>query len=88
MWKIQLTKKAVKSLSNLTPQNQKYIQRYINTQILQASHPKMLGKPLAGNLKSFWRYRVGNYRIICQHTETILTILIIEILHRREAYKK
>lgn len=87
-WNIKLTKKAFKSLSSLTQQNQQYIQRYINEKILKSGHPKMLGKPLTGNLKSFWRNRVGNYRIICQHTETTLTILIIEILHRKEAYKK
>jgi mRNA interferase RelE/StbE len=46
-----------------------------------------VGKPLTGSLKGYWRYRVGDYRIICELRDEELLILVIEIAHRREVYK-
>jgi mRNA interferase RelE/StbE len=47
----------------------------------------MLGKMLAGELQGMIRYRVGDYRLICRLEDQALTILVIEIGHRREIYR-
>ncbi|WP_242005059.1 type II toxin-antitoxin system RelE family toxin [Brachyspira aalborgi] len=47
----------------------------------------MKGKSLAGNLSGFWRYRVGDYRIICDIVDSEITIYILDISHRSKSYK-
>lgn len=46
------------------------------------------GTALTGNKNEQWRYRVGNYRIIAHIDDETITILVLEIGHRREIYKK
>lgn len=52
-----------------------------------AEDPTSFGKPLTNNLKGFWRYRVGDYRIICDIRKKELIILVIDIGHRSKIYK-
>jgi mRNA interferase RelE/StbE len=47
-----------------------------------------LGKPLNGKLGTFWRYRVGDYRLICSIEDEKVTIVVVPIGHRREVYRK
>jgi len=49
--------------------------------------PRSLGEPLAGRLSGFWKYRVGNYRIIASIEDTRVLILIVRIGHRRAVYR-
>lgn len=46
------------------------------------------GKALTGNLKGIWRYRVGDYRIFAEFEDDELIVLIFEVAHRREVYKR
>lgn len=46
------------------------------------------GKALVGNLAGLWRYRVDDYRIICNIEDEVLVILVIDVAHRREVYKR
>ena len=50
--------------------------------------PRSRGKSLVGNLKGLWRYRVGDYRIICQIKNDQLIILVTDVAHRKHVYKK
>ena len=50
--------------------------------------PRSRGKSLVGNLKGLWRYRVGDYRIICQIKNDQLIILVTDVAHRKYVYKK
>jgi mRNA interferase RelE/StbE len=49
--------------------------------------PRYIGEPLAGPLKGIWRYRVGDYRILCRIRHGELIILVVEVGHRREVYR-
>ncbi|WP_432633080.1 type II toxin-antitoxin system RelE family toxin [Brachyspira sp.] len=49
-------------------------------------NPRSKGKSLAGNLKVFWRYRVGDYRLICEILDNELIIYAIKISHRKNVY--
>jgi mRNA interferase RelE/StbE len=49
--------------------------------------PRVLAKPLKGDLASFWRFRVGHYRIICDIQDDKLVILVITIGHRKDVYQ-
>jgi mRNA interferase RelE/StbE len=49
--------------------------------------PKKIGKKLSGNLSKYWRYRVGDYRIICELIDQELIILAVRISHRKDVYE-
>lgn len=57
-------------------------------EISQLDDPRSIGKGLTGNLAGLWRYRVGDYRIICDIEDAVLVILVIDVAHRREVYKR
>lgn len=50
--------------------------------------PQIFGKGLKGNKAGLWRYRIGNYRLICEIIDNKLIILVLTVGHRREIYKK
>jgi len=52
------------------------------------NNPRSKGKALSGNLKGLWRYRVGDYRVICQIIDNEVVILVVELGHRKEIYRK
>lgn len=86
-YKVQLEKKALKQLRKLDAINQRNIATFIDTHLQGTHAPRKQGKALTGHLKGFWRYRVGDYRIICDIKDDELIILAITIAHRREVYK-
>ena len=55
--------------------------------ISEYSDPEMFGKPLLGNKKGLWRFRVENYRVICQIKQKELIILVLDVGHRKNIYK-
>lgn len=87
-WKIEVTTKAEKYLKKLDPQWQRAIRDFVEKELRTATDPRRMGKPLVGNLAGLWRYRLGIYRIICHIDDDKLIVLIVEIGHRNEIYRK
>jgi mRNA interferase RelE/StbE len=85
-WQIRLTATAEKELAKLDKQAAQRIIRFLKDRISVSENPRTLGKQLTGELASFWRFRVGDYRIICDIQENELTVLTLRIAHRKEAY--
>jgi mRNA interferase RelE/StbE len=85
-WSVEVDKKAIKELTKLDKPIQT---RIINelTRISLSDNPKQFGKGLTANLIGLWRFRVGDYRIICEITDSKLKILVVRIAHRRNAYE-
>lgn len=77
---------AKKQLKNLDFTVQKRIAKFIDN-LEELENPRIKGKSLAGNLSGFWRYRVGDYRIICDIVDSEITIYILDISHRSKSYK-
>jgi mRNA interferase RelE/StbE len=71
----------------LDPPVQLRIKRFIESRLLGADNPRSLGDSLAGDKQGYWRYRVGDYRLICLLEDQELIILLVEIGHRREIYR-
>jgi len=87
-WQIEITERAAKQLKKLGASDAKRIRDYLRNRIVSLDHPRQLGKPLQGSEPgSYWRYRVGDYRILCELHDAELIILIIEAGHRREVYR-
>ena len=60
---------------------------WIDEHLEGCENPRAYGKPLKGNRKGYWRYRVGDYRIIADIQDNKILILVTEVGHRREIYK-
>ncbi len=86
MWAINLSKNAEKSLKGLDNTAKKRISAFIDS-LIENTNPRSSGKALQGSLKGLWRYRIGDYRLICQIKDNELIILLLEIGHRKDIYK-
>ena len=83
-WKIQFTAKAEKQLAKLDQPTAKKLYQFLTQKVVNS--PYDLGKPLSANLKGLWRYRIGNYRIIVEHHQDELVVLVLKLGHRKEIY--
>lgn len=59
---------------------------YLRELTAACEDPRQRGKGLTANLSGLWRYRVGDYRVICQIEDARLTVLVVQISHRSETY--
>lgn len=82
---VVFTDKAEKQFLKLDKPIQQQIQKFI-MRLKDLENPRSCGKSLVGNLIGFWRYRVGDYRLLCRIVDQELIISVVEIGHRREIY--
>ncbi|MGX2985380.1 type II toxin-antitoxin system RelE family toxin [Helicobacter sp. 23-1048] len=84
--KFAYTKQSLKSLSKLDKITQKRIMDF--TQELESlENPRIKGKALKGELSEYWRYRVGDYRLVCEIFDDTMLILCLKIDKRDKVYK-
>ncbi|HYA40015.1 MAG TPA: type II toxin-antitoxin system RelE/ParE family toxin [Syntrophobacteraceae bacterium] len=83
-WRISFTPRAERDLGRIDPQNARRINRYLRDRV--APDPRALGEPLKGQLREFWRYRVGDHRILAKIEDEQLLVLVVKIGHRSEVY--
>ena len=86
-WKVYFTDEFKKSFLKLDKNVQKIIKHWINNRLINIDDPRTFGKPLVGDLKNYWRYRIGDYRLIVRINNNELIILLIDIGHRKKIYK-
>ncbi|MDM1545230.1 type II toxin-antitoxin system RelE/ParE family toxin [Ignatzschineria indica] len=87
VWRIEYSDSALKALKKIDKTHAKRIVDTLELQIAHLDDPRVRGKALQGNFKNLWRYRVGNYRIICDIQNKKLTILALFIGHRKKIYR-
>ena len=85
-WSYSFSEQARKDFLRLDRQIQKEILRYFDTRLAGTGNPRRFGKALRGELSGVWRYRVGDYRILCHIKERQLLILIVALGHRKNVY--
>ena len=78
-WKIELTEEAEAFLQKLAKSDRKTLSLIYKKLLVFAENPKQFGKPLIGDKQGIWRYRVGNYRILCHLNDGRLLILVLII---------
>ena len=86
-WSITISPEAEKQAKKLGPSAEREIARYLRQRIAKAENPRHFGKPLSSNLAGLWRYRIGDYRLICEIQDEKLVVLVIKIGHRRDVYR-
>lgn len=87
-WTIELDSSAKKELDKLDPQHAKRILRFLFERVSHLDDPRSIGEALKGSrFGSLWKYRVGEYRIICSIEDNVAKILVIKVGNRREVYR-
>ncbi len=86
-WVYRFDERALKELRKLGKQAQRDIVAYLDERVTGDHDPRRFGKGLKADLAGLWRYRVGDYRILCQIRDGELLVLVVAVGHRREVYE-
>ena len=84
-WTVEFDQHSLKQLSKLDKTVSRQILDYME-EISELADPFSRGSGLKGNLVGLWRYRVGDYRVICDIQARVVTVFVVEIGHRSEIY--
>ncbi len=85
-WTLEFDDDALKALNKL---DKKWQIKILNSleDIVKLKNPRLRGKALVGDKRGLWRYRVGDYRIICDFENERLVILVLTVAHRSKVYR-
>lgn len=86
MYHIEYSKKAQKQILKLDKPIQRLLFAWIDKHLEGTDNPRAVGKGLTGNRANEWRYRIGDYRLICHIQDDKMIILALEFGHRRDIY--
>lgn len=86
-WAYSFGTRALPELQKLDRQAQQEIIAYLDERIATPEDPRRFGKPLRAALTGLWRYRVRDYRILCQIQDNVLLVLVVSVGHRRYPYE-
>ncbi len=86
-WRVSFTATALKQLKKMDRRDAETIARFLADRIAGPEDARRLGHALTGNLEGSWRYRVGDYRVLCRLRDSELLVVVVAIGHRREIYR-
>ena len=86
-YRVETTERFDKEFKKLDRYTQRMIKGWIDKNLVEAEDPRRHGKGLTRNRTGQWRYRIGDYRMICQIDDNRLIILALSVGHRREVYE-
>jgi mRNA interferase RelE/StbE len=87
-WKIEFSEGAKKSLSKLDKSIASRLLYFLEKRVAGADDPRSLGQARKGSeLGEFWKYRVGDWRLICSIQDETITVYVVKIGNRREVYR-
>jgi mRNA interferase RelE/StbE len=86
-WHIEIKRTTQKEIEKLDKKAQTAIVSFLRERVAGAEDPRQTGKALKGEMGDLWRYRVGDYRIICDIQDGVVTVLVLRVRHRKEVYR-
>lgn len=87
-WRIDFDRAAVRELDALDPQIARRILTFLHGRVSKLDDPRSIGEALKlSRLGEYWKYRVGDYRIIAKIEDSALVILVVRVGNRREVYR-
>jgi mRNA interferase RelE/StbE len=87
-YRVELSESADRELGKLDAQHPKRILKFLEERVAKLDDPRSIGKALHGSrLGEFWKYRMGDYRLIVKIEDDCLLVLVLRIGHRREIYR-
>ncbi|MEN9396671.1 MAG: hypothetical protein RLZ81_1201 [Pseudomonadota bacterium] len=88
VWKVELSSQALKALGQLDAQVASRILTFLHDRVASLEDPRSIGETLKGSrLGEFWKYRIGDYRVISSIEDGALRILVVKVGNRREVYR-
>ena len=87
VYKLEFSKRFDRQFSKLDKSTQRYIFNWLIKHLDNVENPRYSGKSLTGNKQGVWRYRIGNYRVIVDISDTNCVIIAVEVGHRKFIYK-
>ena len=85
-WTVEVSDFAEKQLRKLDKPIQRRLIDWLEDRIDGCKNPRHFGESLRGEMAGLWRYRVGDYRVICEIQDQQLVVLALAVGHRREIY--
>lgn len=86
-YSVETTARFDREFKKLDRYTQKLLRSWIEKNLIDCEDPRAHGKALTADLAGLWRYRIGDYRLICKIEDDILVILALSVGHRRDVYK-
>jgi mRNA interferase RelE/StbE len=86
-WTIEFDPEAIRDLNKLDRSIKAQIFEYLTTRIAAAENPRDFGKPLLHEKFGLWRYRVRDYRVVCELQDQRRTVLVVAVGHRKDVYE-
>ncbi|HXG28941.1 MAG TPA: type II toxin-antitoxin system RelE/ParE family toxin [Nevskiales bacterium] len=86
-WDVEFKQSAFRQLEKLDRAIQRRILAFLKDRVTAGADPRLHGKALQGDRQGLWRYRVGDYRIICEIQDHRLVVLVLSLGHRKEIYR-
>ncbi len=87
-WTVDISDVAERQLKKLDAPIQKRILDWLDERLEGCKNPRHFGEPLKGDHAGFWRYRIGDFRVLCEIQDEKIIVLVLAIGHRREVYKR
>ena len=88
VWKVEIDRTAVRDLGKLGPQTARRILTFLHGRVATLDDPRSIGEALKGSkLGEFWKYRVGDYRIISRIEDAALCVLVVRVGSRDKVYR-
>ena len=86
-YRLMYTDKSIKQLKKMDYQAQRLITSYLR-KLEQLEEPRSKGKALSSGLRGFWRYRIDDYRVICEINDVQIIVIVVDIGHRKDIYNR
>ena len=87
-YNVELSESAERELGKLDALQAKRILKFLHQRVAKLDDPRSIGEALHGSrLGEFWKYRVGDYRLICKIEDDRLIVLVLRVGHRKEIYR-
>ena len=87
-WRIELDPAAVRELDRIDPPIARRILAFLHGRVAELDDPRSIGEALKGSkLGDFWKYRVGDYRLISSIEDGVMRILVVKVGNRRDVYR-
>jgi mRNA interferase RelE/StbE len=87
VWTASFDPRALKELEKLDRMVQRRVVKFLQERVLPRTDPRDLGKAMTGDKAGLWRYRIGDYRLICHIDDEAERMLVLRVAHRKEAYR-
>lgn len=87
-YRVEVAESAARDLEKLDGEQRKRILKFLQERVAKLENPRSIGQALRGSeLGEFWKYRVGDYRLIAKIYDDRVVVLVLRVGHRREVYR-